>query len=431
MLFKNITILDENLEIRENCYVGIKDSLIDYIGSEEPQADYGEVYDGKGRLLMPGFVNGHAHTPMTLLRGYGENLKLDQWLNERIFPFEAKLTGEDVYYSTLLGIAESLRYGIVSTTDMYYFCNDMANAFKESGAKANIGRALTCFEVKAIEELESFQEAKALYKDWHGAADGRILVDMSLHAEYTSNARLVKELADYTKDLGARMHVHCSETLNEVEGCKARHKGRTPVEYFAEQGLLNQPATLAHCVWLEGDDFNILKEKGATVATCPVSNLKLSSGICNVPKLLEKGVNVMIGTDSVSSNNSLNFIEEMKFFALLNKERREDPTLITPKETLYAATAAGAAAQGRSDCGKLAVGYKADLIVLDITGPNMYPVHDLLNNIVYSASGSDVVMTMADGKVLYKDGEYLTIDIEKVKYEVERSKVRILNELNA
>jgi len=166
MLFKNITILDENLEIRENCYVGIKDSLIDYIGSEEPQADYGEVYDGKGRLLMPGFVNGHAHTPMTLLRGYGENLKLDQWLNERIFPFEAKLTGEDVYYSTLLGIAESLRYGIVSTTDMYYFCNDMANAFKESGAKANIGRALI-FISCVMSIIAAVHYTRASVKKWN------------------------------------------------------------------------------------------------------------------------------------------------------------------------------------------------------------------------------------------------------------------------
>ncbi len=431
MLFKNITILDENFAIRENCYVGIKGDRIDYIDTEAPKADYGEVYDGNGRLLMPGFVNGHAHTPMTLLRGYGENMKLDQWLNERIFPFEAKLTGDDVYYSTLLGIAESLRYGIVSTTDMYYFCDRMAQAFDESGAKANIGRALTCFADIDVTELESFKEAVAFYTDWHGKADGRILVDMSLHAEYTSNARIVKGLADYTKEIGARMHVHCSETAGEVAACKERHEGKTPVEYFLELGLLDQPATLAHGVWLEGNDFDILKEKGATVATCPVSNLKLSSGVCNVPKLLEKGVNVILGTDSVSSNNSLNFVEEMKFFALLNKERREDPTLITPKQTLYAATAAGALSQGRTDCGVLAVGKKADLIVLDITGPNMYPVHDLLNNIVYSASGSDVVLTMADGKVLYKDGEYLTIDVEKVKYEVEKSKVRILEELKA
>ena len=194
-------------------------------------------------------------------------------------------------------------------------------------------------------------------------------------------------------------------------------------------GVFDTCTTAAHCVWVEDEDMDILAEKGVTVATCPVSNLKLASGICNVPELLKRGINVAIGTDSVSSNNSLNFIEEMKFFALLGKVRSNDPTVITPKETIHAATYAGALAQGRPDCGRLKEGNRADLIVLDISVPSMKPVHNLLTNLVYSASGSDVVLTMADGKVLYKDGVYLTIDIEKTIAETEAACKNILAKL--
>lgn len=433
MLFKNITVLDENLDAKDGMYVGIKDNKIDYIGREAPRtgSEYGETYDGKEKLLMSGFFNSHAHTPMTLLRGYGENMKLQDWLTQRIFPFEAKLTGKDVYHAMQLGIAESLRFGIVSTTDMYYFCDEMAAAVLESGAKNNIGRGLTSFGDDDLKDLTAWKESRDLFERYNGAEDGRILVDMSLHAEYTSNARIARQFAEYTKEIGTRMHVHLSETKTEHEECKAKNGGKSPAAYFNELGLFDSKTTAAHCVWLDEGDFDILAERGVTVATCPVSNLKLASGICNVPKLLKRGIPVAIGTDSVSSNNSLNFLEEIKFFALIHKENQGDPTIITPKEAIFAATRAGALGQGREDTGILKEGCRADLIVLDLAGPNMYPVHDMINNVVYSASGSDVVLTMVDGKVLYKDGQYLTIDLEKAKYEAEKSKDRILSELSS
>jgi len=429
MLFKNITLLDENFEARDNMYVGIKGAFIDYIDNIEPKTDYGEVYDGKGKLLMSGFYNSHAHTPMTLMRGYGENMSLQDWLTKRIFPFEDKLDGDAVYAGMLLGIAESLRFGVVSTTDMYYFCDDMARAVLESGVKNNLGRGVTNFSEDAdVENLQGFQETKRLVEAYHNAGDGRLKVDVSLHAEYTSNPKTALHLAEYMKSEGLNMHVHVSETELEHEECKKRHR-LTPTQYLSMHGVFDTSATAAHCVWLEGEDFDILKEKGVTVASCPISNLKLASGVCNVPLLLKKGVNVAIGTDSVASNNSLNMIEEMKVFALVNKGKQYDPTLITPVEALKAATYAGAKAQGREDCGKLAVGYKADLIVLDLSQPHMHPVHNLANNVVYSASGSDVLLTMVDGKVLYRDGEFLTIDIEKTVYEAEKAVKRVLGKL--
>jgi 5-methylthioadenosine/S-adenosylhomocysteine deaminase len=429
MLFKNITILGENFEARDNMYVGIKGETIDYIDNVEPKTDYGEGYDGKGRLLMSGFYNSHAHTPMTLMRGYGENLSLQDWLTKRIFPFEDKLSGEAVYAGMLLGIAESLRFGIVSTTDMYYFCEDMARAVLESGVKNNLGRGVVNFSEEGdMGDLAAFQETKHLFEAFHNEGNGRLKIDVSLHAEYTSNPKTVLHLAEYMKSAGANMHVHVSETEFEHEECKKRH-GMTPVQYLSMHGAFDTKATAAHCVWLEGDDFDVLAEKGVTVASCPISNLKLASGVCNVPLLLKKGVNVAIGTDSVASNNSLNMIEEMKVFAIANKGKQFDPTLITPAETLKAATCAGAKGQGREDCGKLAVGFKADLIVLDLSQPHMHPVHNLANNIVYSASGSDVLLTMTDGRVLYRNGEYLTIDVEKAVFEAEKATERILGEL--
>jgi len=430
MLFKNITILDEQLKPLENHYVGTVGDQIEYIGKIFPENYnlYGESYDGKGKLLMPGFVNSHAHSPMTLMRGYGENLTLMDWLEKKIFPFEALLTGEDVYYGTLLAMAESLRYGIVSTTDMYYFSEYMVRGILESETKNNISRSIVNFTSDDLWSLDGAKEMKELYENHNGAGKGKIRVDMSLHGEYTSNPETARALAEYTKEIGANMHLHLSETKFEHEECIKRW-GKTPAAYLEELGLFDTKATAAHCVWVSEEDMDIFKDKGVTVACNPVSNLKLASGVCNVPLLLEKGVNVAIGTDSVASNNSLNFIEEIKIFSIAPKMQYNDPTKVTPYQALYAATRGGALGQGRDDSGLLATGFKADLIVLDIGNPNMKPVHDLLTNVVYSASGSDVVLTMVDGKVLYRDGEYSTIDVEKVVFEVEKAADRISSQL--
>ncbi len=429
MLFKNITILDAALQPKHDCYVGIKNDLIDYIGNEMPEGEYGEVFDGKGTLLMSGLVNSHAHTPMTLLRGYGENLPLQSWLEDRIFPFEAKLTKSDTYYSTLLGIAESLRFGITSTTDMYFFGESIAKAVLESGAKNNLGVPLMCFTDQDLFELDCYKEAAALFSEYNNAASGRLKIDMSIHGEYTSTPKTVAQMAEYCRKIKANLHVHVSETKREVEDCKGRNQGRTPVQYLNDLGVFDSPTTAAHCVWLADSDFTILKEKGVTVASCPVSNLKLASGVCNVPKLLEEGISVAIGTDGAASNNSLNLLEEMKFFALVHKGWFSDATVTSVQQVLHAATKAGAAGQGRRDTGYLAVGNKADLIVLNLETLSMKPVHSLVDNLVYASSGSEVLLTMVDGKVLYERGEFKTIDIERVLYEVEKSKERILGEL--
>ncbi len=429
MLFKNITIMTENFIAQPGKFVGIKGDRIDYIGDRMPDEDFGEHYDGKDRLLMPAFYNAHSHIPMSLLRGYGENMSLQDWLNTRIFPFENKLTGPDIYQGTLLGIAEMLRFGIVSTTDMYYHGEDMARAILESGAKCNLSVGTVCFDESDYSQLPSCIAAKYLFETYHDADSERLKIDLSIHGEYTSTPKVVAQLAEYALESGMRIQVHVSETKAEHEGCKERRNGMTPVQYLNSLGLLGPKTTAAHCVWLEGEDSEVLAEKNVSVATCPKSNLKLASGICDVPDLMAKGVNIAIGTDGVASNNNLNMLEEIKFFALLHKCNAMDPTLITPGQALRTATRNGALSQGRMDCGIIKEGFKADLIVLKTDEPYMKPAHNLTNNIVYSSVGTDVCLTMSDGKVLYKDGLYLTIDIEKVLWNAEQIKDRVLVEL--
>lgn len=420
MLFEDISILDEFYEIRHNMFVGTKGSKITYISEDEPEDSkaFGTIYNGTNKLLIPGFYNSHAHSPMSLLRGYGEGLQLQEWLHEKIFPFESKINAEDVYWGTLLSMAESMRFGIVSSTDMYFLTDGLVRAVIDSGMKGNICRSVSNFGLLPSVDDPTYNEMVYTVEKYQGAANGRIIIDASLHAEYTNDDRTARAVAEYAKEKNVRMHVHVSETEREVKECKDRHGGLSPVKYFSKMGVFDVPTTAAHCVWIDDEDRRILKEKGVTVASNPISNLKLASGICDVGKLYDAGIPVAIGTDGVASNNSLNYFEEIKTFALLGKYRSMDPSRMNPKEILMSATRVGAEAQGRLNSGVLKTGCAADLAVVDINAPNMNPGHDLANNLVYSASGNDVCLTMVDGVVLYQDGEYKTVDIERVEYEV-------------
>lgn len=428
MLFKNIAIIDENFDVKENMYVGIREDKISYISSEMPKEDYGESYDGTGKLLMPGFYNAHAHSPMTLMRGYGENFKLLDWLNNKIFPFEDRLTSNAIYWGTTLAMAESLRFGIVSTSDMYFFMDDMYKAIYDAKVKNNLSRSISQFDESDPKELPSFKETERALNSYHNTNKGKIKMDVSLHSEYTTKPWTVEAVSELGKKYNVIMQVHVSESIEEHEGCISRYN-MTPVEYLNEHHAFDIPTVAAHCVQVTDHDIEILKEKNVTVASNPISNLKLASGVCNVPKLYKNGINVAIGTDSVASNNSLNFFEEMKTFAISSKMMFKDPTVVTPTEALYSATRAGAIAQGRMDCGLVKEGFKADLIVVDIMKPNMQPIYNLKNNLVYSASGSDVCLTMVDGEVLYKDEEYMTIDIEKTIKELDLARKEILSHI--
>ena len=428
MLFKNITILDENLDVKKNMNVCVQDGRISYIGERAPEGYAGEVCDGSRKLLMSALYNIHAHSPMTLLRGYGEGMALSDWLFTRIFPFEAKMSEHDVYNSMLLGIAEMVKYGTAASTEMYFHTDAIARAASETGFKINLSSGITSFDGKPLSENANFLSEKKNFETIHKSCGGRILADFSIHGEYTSNPGIVGDLAEYLKGIDARVHIHLSETKKEVEECRERH-GMTPPAYFEKLGLLDKPVTAAHCVALEDGDFDILARHGVTVAHCPVSNLKLASGVADIPRALAAGINVGLGTDGPSSNNALNLFADMKLFALLHKGISGDPKLISTKEAIRTVTANGARAQGRADCGVLKAGARADLVMINLDTPSMQPEHDLLSHIVYALDPSSIVMTMIDGRVVYKNGEFPTVDIEKVCAEVESSRKRILSEL--
>lgn len=448
ILFCDIDLLSASGQVTPHSYVGVCDGVIDYVGIDDPekkafsalsspqeevgdaQAPYEVRFDGHGKIVMPGLYNAHSHVPMTLLRGRGDNMALDAWLNEAIFPFEALITDKDAYYATLAGIAEMLRFGVVSCTDMYYNSEARAQAIIESGFKCNLGHSVLDFDPNisydAIPEAVKNQD---LIRQFHGAANGRLLVDFNLHAEYTSTRKVACGLAQAAKEQGVRMQVHVAETASEVEGCKERHQGMTPVEYLADCGIFDVPATAAHCVWLTDKDRAILAEKNVFVATCPASNAKLGSGIADVMAMREAGITVALGTDGVASNNAHNMMRDMYLLALMQRAQNCTPLGLRAGEVIEIATLNGALSQGREKCGDIVVGNKADLVVLNADTPWMVPADDKAAAVVYSAQGSDVVLTMVDGEVLYRDGEYLTIDIERALYEVQDSRRRIVSQL--
>ncbi len=431
VIFSNIAMLDSTQTVRNGMWVGVQNDIIAYVDNKAPQdiEQYGEVYDGQGRLLLPGFYNAHAHSPMTLLRGYAEGLPLDRWLNESVFPFEAKMTPEDSYWGSMLSIAEMLKFGTVSFSDMYFHTDARAWAVMDTGIKANL-----CDSVIAIGDGEFATNPGCIandkaFADYNGTANGRILVDFNIHAEYTSGPHVCAEIAQRARELNTRIHVHVSETKKEHEECKTRHNGMTPVQYFESLGVFEVPVLAAHCVWLEDADMDIMANHGAFVAANPISNMKLGSGFAPLHRYLENGIDVALGTDGPASNNNLDMMQDMYIMSMMPKGLSGNPCAITPAESIMAATRTGARAQGRMDCGVIDYGMKADLMVLDITGPSWYPATDILNNLIYAGHGHDVVMTMVDGVVLYRDGQWPTLDIERVKFEVAKRSARIISEL--
>lgn len=417
-LIRNVRLLDEYGFGTKRIAVVIENGRYSYVGEAEPRIMADEIIDGKGNLLIPAFYNTHCHAAMTLFRGYGEDLPLDRWLNEKIFPAEDKLTPKSVNIATKLAIAEMLANGIASFSDMYMFMDEVANAVLETGIKANISRSIVSFsESDNIASDSRFLESVMLVKHFDGAANGKLKVDMSLHAEYTNTEQMARFIAEYTRENDLGMQVHISETEKEHRECKERRGGRTPVEFFADCGLFDARTTAAHCVYLTDNDMDIIREKKVSVAHNPVSNLKLGSGVMPLRKMLDKGINVTFGTDGVASNNNLDVLKEMQYAALLGKGISRQPESVRARELFSLATRNGAIAQGRYDCGAIKIGYKADAALIDLDSVNNIPSYDYYTTLAYSAKSSDLLMTMVDGEILYKDGEYKTIDIEKLKFE--------------
>lgn len=433
MLFEHIDILDENLDHKRDMFVGTDGAFITYVGAEPPAdpAAYGERYDGRGKLLTSAFYNTHAHTPMTLLRGYAENQPLQQWLNDTVWPFEGKMTAAHNLVGCQLAQAEMIRFGVVSYTDMYNATVERAQATLDAGMKANhCDGGTMCFVETDYDTLPVAATNARLFDEFHGAGDGRVRIDMCIHGEYTTPEGMVRRVAEEAKKHECGIHLHLSETRTEHEECKGRH-GMTPAAWFAHTGVFDAPTTAAHCVWVEDDDMRILAEHGVTASLNPASNGKLASGFAPAAKLVAAGVNCAIGTDGMASNNTHNILQSAYLLGVSQKGKDLDPTVLSPKEILRMLTVNGARSQGRPDCGVLAEGMRADLVVFDVDVPWMRPVHDMAVNLIYSANGADVVLTMCDGRVLYRDGEFATIDVERVAHDCDVAVGEILSALQA
>ncbi len=409
--------MDETVPYLENAYVAVDGGKIKYIGTEKPKENAKRCVNAYGKVLMPGLINTHTHIPMTLFRGLSDDCELAVWLNEHIWPAEEKLTADSVRAGAYLALAEMLASGTTSFSDSYFFTDAIADAVIDCGIKANLSRSVVG-SGENFESMPSVCEAKSLIERAHMEDSGRVRVDASIHAEYTSEPLCRRKVADIAKENGLILQIHTSETASEHQNCIDKY-GKTPTELFESEGLFEGTRPLlAHCCYMTENDMRILKSHNGSVAHCPISNLKLASGVAPVLKMQEAGLNVTLATDGAASNNNTDMFEEIKLFAILHKGINQNPTAISAQCALRAATVNGAAAQGREDCGMLREGFSADIIMLDFDRPHLIPCHNTISNAVYSAHGSDVVMTMVAGKILYENGEFKTIDIERAKHGI-------------
>lgn len=422
-----MSILFKNVYLTESCGYGgstvdifVDNDRISYIGKGERLFNADRVIEGNGNLVIPGFYNAHCHSAMTLFRGYGDDLPLQRWLNEKIFPAEDRLNEERVYVGSLLAIAEMIRNGVVSFSDMYFFLDETARAVKESGVKANLSRSIVSFDNESdFSNDQRVLESIDVFNRWNGEADGRIKIDMSLHAEYSNVEECFKYVAGIAKEFKTGFQIHVSETKSEHEECIARH-GMTPMAFLEKCGVLEVPVTAAHCVWVSDGDIEIMKEHGVSVAHNPVSNLKLGSGVMPYVKMKNSGVNVTLGTDGAASNNRLSVLREMQYAALIHKGVQLDPSATLASDMIKCATRNGALAQGRGDCGEIKVGMKADMLLVDMQAFDNIPSYSLESTVCYSMNESNILMTVCDGNILYENGAYTSIDEERLRHDAHR-----------
>lgn len=401
-------------------YMTIENDLITYIGEEKPAAQDGvQKVDGSRLLFMPGLVNTHGHAAMSLLRGYGDDLVLQTWLQEKIWPMEAKFTGEDVYWGTALSLLEMLKGGTTTFLDMYDHMDRVAEAAEQSGIRAVLMRGAIGLCPEEVQN-QKLAEAVEFARNWHGKADGRITTMLSPHAPYTCPPEFFVKFVQAAHDLDLPMHTHMSETRHEVEQNVADY-GLRPVAHLEKLGMFTRPSLIAHGVHLNDEEIEILARYKVGVSHNPGSNLKLASGVARVPELLRAGVKVSLGTDGAASNNNLDMFEEMRLAALIHKGVSGDPTAVPAPEALLMATEYGAASIYLDNVGRLAAGMKADFIAVDIDQPHLLPHSDLLSHAVYSASAKDVEHVWVDGKQVVKHGRCLTLDEEEIRRKAQET----------
>lgn len=380
--------------------VWVKGSRIIHVGLEEEEPEplcWDREIDVQGNLLMPGFKDAHTHSAMTFLRSFADDLPLQEWLHQKVFPMEAKLTPEDIYHLCHLAILEYLTSGITANFDMYLTPDTMVQASVDCGFRTVICGAVNDF-TQSVEEMDRWYQK---YNHYHELIGYRL----GFHAEYTTSREILEGIAALAKKYQAPVYTHLAETEEEVKGCLERN-GRTPAAYLDSLGMFDYGGGGFHCVHMTEQDMDILKNRGVWAVTNPASNLKLASGIAPVCAMDEKGIGIAIGTDGAASNNCLDMFREMFLVTGLAKLRERDAAAMDANRVLAMAVSDGAKAMGLSDCDTLEPGKKADLIIIDLNSPNMQPLNRITKNLVYSGSKQNVKLTMVNGKILYEDGVF-------------------------
>ena len=413
--------MNPKMEVLFGAYIGIEGGKIVSVSRQAPKEPPQTVIDGTGMVAMPGLVNCHTHLASSVLRSYTDDLGNAQALEE-LLKKEAKMDSRCARAAALLSIAECLRFGVTSVSDLYYYPDATAKAVAESGIKANL--ALSSY--RFIDQNEEFdfdtdeqcKELMRLTEKWNGFDEGRIKIDAGIYAEYTSNYKLWEGLVGYASEQGLGLQLHLAQTPGEVEGCLDR-TGMNPGELLNCHGLFNVPVTAAGCGYLEPVERKILGRKKVTAVALPLSAAKSGMDCAHILDCVQAGMNVALGTDGAVEAGNLDMFEVMRGAALAERSRRQDASAMPSSAALMMATVCGAQAQGRSkECGMLQAGMDADLILVDFTAPHLMPCHNVLNGLVFSAKGGDVAMTMVRGKILYQNGKFPTIDLSKVVEEL-------------
>lgn len=366
-------------------------------GQVLPEVRWDMELDCKGNLLMPGFKNAHTHSGMTFLRSYADDVPLQKWLNEKVFPMEAKLSGEDIYHLARLAVLEYLTSGITAIFDMYLKPDETAAACMDTGMRCVLTSGLNHF-------TSSVRQQEEEYRKWNNA-NPLISYRLGFHSEYTCSRQLLEGVAELARQFKAPVYTHLAETKKEVEGCRERY-GMTPAVFLDSLGIFEYGGGGYHCVHMTEEDMDVFKKHGMYAVTNPASNMKLASGTAPIAEYVRRGIPVAVGTDGPASNNCLDMFREMFLVSGLSKLREEDASSLDAEEVLRMATVSGAGAMGLENADVLAAGRLADMILIDLHQPNMQPVHNIPKNLVYSGSKANVCMTMVNGRILYRNGEF-------------------------
>ena len=422
-LISNATIVtvNERMDVLFGAYLGITDGKISYIGQQPPQQQPSTIIDGTGMVAMPGLVNCHTHLATTVLRSMQDDAARAQALEQQLF-VEDRLDRRTAKASALLGIAECLRFGITSVSDLYYYPDAVAEAAAETGIKANVAMSAYRF----IDHSEDFdfdtdQQCKELcrVKDkWNGYDNGRIRIDAGFYAQYTSNHQLWEALSAYAAEQGLGIQLHLTETQAEAEECMDR-TGLAPAELLDCHRVFSVPATCAGCAGLSQEEKALLGKRKATAVTTPIANAKMGLPVMDAPGCVKAGMNVALGTGGAVECGNLDLFEVMRFAAMQARTAGGDATAMPAAAMLMMATTCGARAQGRGErTGMLKEGMDADIVLVDFSAPHLMPCHNVMNGLVFSAKGGDVAMTMVQGKILYQNGQFPTIDLKAAVEEL-------------